>query len=236
MNRSVIAILASLLLGACATTPHLQSSAAVEVIGAMELPSPTGAVGDTGADIYRIGALDKLIVDVYGFETLNNREFQVDGAGRISVPMAGSVDVGSLTPAEAEALISQRLLAAHVRNPKVSVNLGESLSRFVTVDGEVGKPGNYPVVSKMTLMRAVAAASGAGEFARLDDVVVFRTVNGKRMAGLYNLGAIRRAAYADPRIYPMDIIVVGNSSARRLFRDIVLTAPLLAATIIAIAP
>lgn len=229
----IFAILPALvLLGACAGAPPLQTSPYVHVVGASELPPPTDDASQ--ARVYRIGELDRLIVDVYGFPDLTERELQVDAAGRVSIPMAGSVEVGGLTPAEAEQRIAERLRAAHVRAPQVSVNLKESISRFVTVDGQVAQPGNFPVVNGMTLMRAVASARGATEFAKLDDVVVFRKVDGRQMAALFNLGAIRRGAYGDPPIYPMDIVVVGNSPARRLFRDIISTAPLLSAPIIAI--
>ena len=47
------------------------------------------------------------------------------------------------------------------------------------------------------------------------------------MAALYNLGGIRRGLYADPKIYANDVIVVGDSKARRLFQQILQTAPLL---------
>ena len=83
-------------------------------------------------------------------------------------------------------------------------------------------------------MRAVATAGGASEFARLNDVVVFRTVGTQRYAALYNLALIRRGAYADPEIFASDIVVVGDSQARRLFRDILAAAPLITAPIIAV--
>ncbi|WP_196782026.1 hypothetical protein, partial [Salmonella enterica] len=72
----------------------------------------------------------------------------------------------------------------------------------------------------MTLMRAVATAKGTTEFAKLDDVVIFRTVNGQKMAALYNLKAIRQGAYDDPEVFANDVVVVGDSPARRLFKDI----------------
>jgi polysaccharide export outer membrane protein len=84
----------------------------------------------------------------------------------------------------------------------------------------------------MSLMKAVATAKGAGEFARLDDVVVFRTVNGQQMAALYDLDAIRHGKYSDPVIYANDVIVVGDSKSRRLFQQILQTAPLLATPIV----
>jgi polysaccharide export outer membrane protein len=54
------------------------------------------------------------------------------------------------------------------------------------------------------------------------------------MAGLYNLDAIRRGAYDDPPVYANDVIVVGDSPQRRLFRDFVSLSPLLAGPLIAI--
>jgi len=41
------------------------------------------------------------------------------------------------------------------------------------------------------------------------------------MAGLYDVGAIQRGAYEDPPIYANDVIVVGDSPQRRMFRDII---------------
>jgi polysaccharide export outer membrane protein len=79
----------------------------------------------------------------------------------------------------------------------------------------------------MTLMRAVATAKGASEFAKLDDVVIFRTVKGQQLAALYNLTAIRRGNYEDPEVFANDVVVVGDSQARRLFKDALQVVPLL---------
>jgi polysaccharide export outer membrane protein len=81
-------------------------------------------------------------------------------------------------------------------------------------------------------MRAVAAAKGATDYAKLQDVVVFRTVDGKPLAALYNLAAIRRGIYADPQIYPNDVVIVGDSQARRLFQQLLQIGPLLTTPII----
>jgi polysaccharide export outer membrane protein len=45
------------------------------------------------------------------------------------------------------------------------------------------------------------------------------------MAGIYNLKAVRQGNYADPEIFPGDVVVVGDSQARRLFRDAIQVAP-----------
>ncbi|MEI9928773.1 MAG: Wzz/FepE/Etk N-terminal domain-containing protein [Sphingomonas sp.] len=76
------------------------------------------------------------------------------------------------------------------RTPRVSVNIANAASQVITVDGAVAQPGMYPLVGRMSLMRAVARASGTTEFARENHVVVFRDSGGKKYAALYDLAAI----------------------------------------------
>src|SRR5690606_10942387 len=104
--------------------------------------------------------------------------------------------------------------------------------QFVTVDGQVLQPGNYPILADMTLLRAVASARGLGEFASRDDVVVLRTVNGRQYAGIYNLAAIRRGNYPDPQIFANDIVVVGDSPALRRMRDLITALPAITSPLI----
>lgn len=168
---------------------------------------------------YLIGPFDKLIIDVFGIEELSKKEVQTDAGGRISFPLAGIVEAAGKTPGELEDIIETRLRGSYVRDPQVTVNLKETVSQVVTVDGEVKQPGLYPVIGRMTLMRAIATANGLGEFAKKDDVIIFRTVNGQKMAGLYNLKAIRRGNYDDPGIFANDVVIVGDNVGRRLFKD-----------------
>ena len=139
---------------------------------------------------------------------------------------------GGLSIAELEAEIERRLRAKYFRDPQVSVSLLEIESAKVTVDGQVMKPGVYPVMPNMTLMQSVASAAGVTETARLNEVVIFRTVAGTRYAALYDLRAIRRGNYEDPRVFADDIVLIGDSSARRLFRDFIQIIPLLTTPII----
>ncbi len=199
-----------------------------------ELPGPQGQLGADQRYSYRIGPYDKLSVDVLGIEQLADRRVTADGNGEIVLPIAGVVDLNNLTIGEASDRLTQQLRAGHVRNPRVAVNIQEAVSRFVTIDGEVEQSGNYPMVADMTLMRGVAAAKGATEFAKLREVVIHRTVNGKQMIALYDLAAIRRGAYPDPILYPNDVVVVGDSPSRRLLQQFVSVAPLFISPLIAV--
>jgi polysaccharide biosynthesis/export protein len=199
----------------------------VQVVQATELPPPDRSDLIEVNRPYLIGPFDKLVIDVFGIEELSKKEVQTDAGGRISFPLAGIIEAAGRTPAELEQVLAERLRGRFVRNPQVTVNLKETVSQVITVDGEVKEPGLYPVIGRMTLMRAVATAKGTAEFAKLDDVVVFRSVKSQRMAALYNLKAIRRGYYDDPEVFANDVVVVGNSSARRIFKDALQIAPLL---------
>jgi polysaccharide biosynthesis/export protein len=208
------------------------TKSAVEVARPGALPAPEqGDIIGNGRP-YFIGPFDKLVIDVFGIEELSKKEVQADASGRISFPLAGIVDIAGRTPGEVEDILEERLRGRYVRDPQVTVNLKEAISQVITVDGQVKEPGLYPVIGRMTLMRAVATAKGTDEFAKLEDVVVFRTVKGQKMAALYNLSAIRRGRYEDPEVFANDVVVVGDSAARRLFKNALQVVPTIASSLI----
>jgi polysaccharide export outer membrane protein len=231
-NAIVIAGLCAAL-AACGTSqPRIGGAPGLKVLPAAELPTPDRMDVTANATAYYVGPYDRLNIDVFGIDELSKREVQVDASGRISFPLAGILDVSGKTPGEIETELAARLSGAFVRNPQVTVGLKETLSRVVTVEGQVKKPGLYPVVGKMTLLRAIATAQGTDEFSQLSDVIVFRNVDGQRYAALYDLGAIRHGAYDDPDIYAGDVVTVGESKSRRLFKDFLATAPALLSPVV----
>lgn len=222
------------IVGGCGGREPLRSTADLTVVpDATSLPSPTREDLVAADRPALIGPLDTIEVEVINIPD-SSREMQVDASGRIAMPLAGTVYAGGKTSEELARAIETALRSHYVRNPDVIVNIKSSVSQVATVEGQVVEPGLYPVTNQMTLMRVIASAKGLSEFARADDVVILRTVNGRRMAGLYNVGAIQRGLYTDPSIYANDVIVVGDSPQRRLFRDLVSLSPLLAAPLITI--
>lgn len=234
MKNALCALATALVLSACTSGMPLQTSERLNVVeGAAGLPSPIRT--DLGAPdrLALIGPLDTIEVNVFGIPELS-RQMQVDGSGRIAMPLIGSLEAGGKTAQELATDMRAALSGAYVRNPDVTINILSSVSQVVTIDGQVRDPGLYPVTNQMTLMRVIASAKGLTEFAKQEDVVILRTVEGQRMAGLYNVEAIRRGMYDDPQIFASDVIVVGDSPQRRLFRDIISTAPLLASPLVAL--
>lgn len=229
--RFVIAVFIACSLTACARDqPALIPGSHLVVTNDRDLPPPSGNDIVNASREYRISPFDQLKINVFGVDELN-QTIRADSGGNISLPLAGTIKGAGLTLDEFTRQLRARL-SPYIRAPQVSVNLEETTSQSVTVYGQVQQPGQFPIMGKMTLLRAIALARGASDVANLQEVVVFRTVGGRDMAALYNLEAIRRGTYPDPDIYANDVVAVGDSSSRRLFRDILQASPLLVTPIV----
>lgn len=222
----LVAGLAALLAG-CASGPHVQPGPGLTVVNEGALPTPSANDMSPEPRGYAIGPLDKLSLVVFGIEDLSLKEVQVDTGGNIGVPLLGTVRAAGLSPNELAANISAGLRTKGVLNPKVTVGVEDIVSQLVAVEGEVHDPGLFAMEGRMTLLRAVAKAKGLTDNARSNDVLVFRTVNHQRLVGVYDLRALRAGTYEDPEVFANDLVVVGDSPARRTFTTLVQGAALL---------
>lgn len=228
----VSAGVAAALLAGCAGAPApIGQNPALVAVPTDSMPVPETAMPG-GAGAFQVQAFDKLRIEVFGVEELQ-RSVAVDGDGRIAFPLVGQMQVAGKTTAQIAQEIDAGLRRGnYVRNPDVSVNVVETPGRTVAVDGQVNRPGEFPVLPNATLMRAVALAGGVNEYAATDDVVLFRNIGDKRYVGLYNLAAIRRGNYPDPQIYSNDVVIVGESKQRRLIEKLLQATPLLTTPLI----
>lgn len=174
---------------------------------------------------YRIGTGDQISVNVYGSADLSVASLIVDPAGEISLPLIGSVQAGGTTTRELAETIERRLRPRYLLDPRVSVNVTEYASNFVTVEGQVAQPGILTVVGTTTLLTVIARSRGPTALARLDEVAVFRTIDGERMAAKFDLRAIREGAAPDPVILANDTVVVGFDRLEGAWRDFLQTVP-----------
>jgi polysaccharide biosynthesis/export protein len=220
VRRALAVVLTAALVTACASTPKLGGDPNLNVMQAEAMPPPDRMDLTNSGRSYYVGPFDRLNIDVFGVAELAKREVQVDASGKISYPLAGTLQVAGLTPREIEQLLTVELKAKYIRDPQV-----------IAVEGQVAKPGLYPVVGNLSLLRVMALAGGTTEFSKLNDVVIYRTVQGQRYAALYDLEQIRHGAYADPEVFANDVVMVGDSKSRRLFKDVLQALPALAAPI-----
>lgn len=224
-SSTLLALTCTAVLGGCTSSARLdERSDAVQV--ATALPAPDSARPVLDLQTVHIRPDDVIAVSVFGAPELD-REAKIDAAGNFSMPLTGAIPAAGKTSQELASEIENKLRGKFLKNPRVSVNLKEAAARTITVDGAVRQPGVYPVNGSMTLQRAIATARGADDAANIQNVIVFRTVSGRKMAAMFNLRDIRSGRYPDPDIYPDDIVVVGESSARRFMKD-VMSFPILA--------
>lgn len=217
----VLALVAVLALAACQSArptslPH--GAAAYQVVPEAQ-PSPTVARP------LRPG--DSIAVAVFREPDLGAEKLVLDSLGNVQLPLLGEVTAGGQTPAELSRTITQRLGARYLRRPQVTVALLDSVALSMSVEGQVKSPGVFPVGPNETLLTSLARAGSPGQTAKLDEVVVFRTVNGQRMGAVFDLQQIRTGAAPDPQILDGDTIVVGYSAVKGAFRDFLAASPLL---------
>lgn len=188
----------------------------------------SGIRDDRPATDYRIGAFDLINVTVFRVKDLSLENVQVDASGRILFPLIGSVEAAGRTTAQLSKDIADRLSTKYLQHPQVSVVVAESVTQKVTVEGSVVEAGVYELKGQTTLLQAVAMAKGPSPVAKLKRVAVFRRIDGQRAAAVFDIDAIRRGAMDDPEILGNDVVVVGISNVKGVFREMLSTLPALA--------
>lgn len=142
--------------------------------------STFGTHGSARAEVYRLGALDKISIKVFEYRTSIgeiyewkslNGEYILGSGGEISLPLIGTVQALNMTTAELGAAIAQQM----------SQNIGLAAPPFVALEvieyrpiyivGSVDKPGEYPYRPGLTVLQAMGIAGG---LPRLTDTGVLR--------------------------------------------------------------
>lgn len=109
---------------------------------------------------YQLGASDLLHISVFDHPELT-LDTRVSDSGNISYPLIGVVHVEGLSTHQAEIAIANKLRdGAFIKQPQVSILVGDFQSQKVGVIGQVTKPGQYPLIGKQKVLDALALAGG----------------------------------------------------------------------------
>lgn len=140
----------------------------------------------SASDPYTLAAGDRLRIIVFGQDALSNA-YSVDGAGRIAMPLIGSVPVQGRTVRDVEGEIAARLRNGYVREPRVSVEV-EAFRPFFVL-GEVTTAGQFPFVEGMTVRTAIAIAGGFSPRGYQGGADLTRIIDGVPVTGRVPLDA-----------------------------------------------
>lgn len=121
---------------------------------------------------YRIAPGDVLQVFVWKEPELS-RDVRVRPDGYVTMPLMGDLFAVAKTPKGLAAELTQAL-SKYVNTPIVTVTLGESSTLRFFVVGEVGKPGEFPLLGRTTVMQALALAGGFREYAKTEEIKIVR--------------------------------------------------------------
>ncbi|MFZ0496045.1 MAG: polysaccharide biosynthesis/export family protein [Methylocella sp.] len=100
---------------------------------------------------------EKIRVIVFGEDRLSG-EYEIDPAGFVSLPLAGTIKAAGLSKEQLERDLSKKFSGEYLRNPRVTVDVTSFRPFYIM--GEVTKAGEYPSESGLNVMSAIAIAGG----------------------------------------------------------------------------
>jgi protein involved in polysaccharide export with SLBB domain len=162
------------------------------------LSAATAGAADDLSERYRVSSGDSLRVSVYGHADLSG-EFEVDGAGQLSLPLIQDVEAEGKTLNELEQIITDKLKPDYLLNPRVAVEILNYRPFYIV--GEVNDPGSYAYVSGMTVINAVALAGGFTYRANKREVKITRDQSGDKDDF---------SGKTDTTVLPGDVIEIGE--------------------------
>jgi polysaccharide export outer membrane protein len=212
----------ALMSSACSNTPPIAPGNAIAApINALGQAQYTATLPDT----YAMRAGDVLSVSVFREPELSADRLVIGADGFVSLPLAGNVKAAGMTAGELDGVLTERLRAAQLKSPQVSVNIADYGSHRVTVEGAVKKAGVYQFQPGDRLSTAIALAEGTDRVANLREVAVFRRFDGQIGIAKFDLAQLRQGTMLDPIIQPGDRVVVGTSRLAQGWQDVLRALP-----------
>jgi polysaccharide export outer membrane protein len=157
---------------------------------------------------YKIGPQDVLRIDVWKEPDIS-RTIPVRPDGKISLPLLNDVQASGLTAMQLATSLRESL-SKFLTSPQVTVTVTEINSRRVYITGEVTRAGALPLLPNMTVLQALSSAGGFTQFAKLKNIYVLRTEDGKQVKHPFNYKEVVKGNLQEQNItlQPGDVIVV----------------------------
>jgi polysaccharide export outer membrane protein len=176
------------------------------------VPEQTPAASAVSSD-YIIGPGDTLQVFVWRNTDLTVT-LPVRPDGKISTPLVEDMVAVGKSPSNLARDIEKRL-AEYVRSPQVNVIVTQPASVFsqVKVIGQVQRPQALAYRQGMTVLDAVLAVGGVGQFAAPNRAKLLRTENGKQTEIRIKLGNLLNSGDSKQNVLlqPGDVLLVPES-------------------------
>ena len=150
-------------------------------------------------------------------------EPRISESGQINFPLIGAVTVGGLAIPAAEKRIETMLReGGFVLRPQVTIQVVRTLSTQVSVLGQVGRPGRYPIDIGSGRVSELIAAAGGATPSGADVVTLVGTRNGEPVKLDIDLPAILQSGRAelDVQVENGDIIYVDRAPTIYIYGEV----------------
>jgi protein involved in polysaccharide export with SLBB domain len=206
LTRALFLCLLVLALGAGCGGSKARPEADIAAVGAAGGSEPTWELPEP--EPYRMTPGDVLNVKFFYYSPYDF-SVVVRPDGMVTIPLMGDVKAAGVRPAELEALIRERYKDV-LAEPEVAVMVMEFANQRFFVFGEVGDPGAYPLLGRMTVLDAIAQAGDVTPTGRRDDVILMRkTPDGRYAAQVVDVEAKIEGKDSDALyLLPADIVYV----------------------------
>lgn len=190
------------------------------VLAGLLLPAFVRAA-ETARD-YVLAAGDVVRITVYQSPDLT-LEARVAESGTISFPLLGTVQLGGLSVAQAEAELTRGLREGNfLKQPQVTLLVMQVRGNQVSVLGLVNKPGRFPIdLVGMRLSELLALAGGVAPGGN-DIVTLSGTRDGKPYRAEIDLPALygRQPSGVDPVLSNGDVLFVGRAPTIYIYGEV----------------
>ena len=179
------------------------------------------SVSDDQIPEYSLGPGDRFRIRVWGYDNLEQEVF-IPPSGVATVFPIGQIKAAGLTASELDKLVTNELMKYLKQKPEVTVIPLTHVHSQIYVLGEVGRPGLYPFLGKMTVLEAVTRAGNPTTRAAIQQVTITRPATDnpeKSTMIIVDLDSVihKGEAANDIQLRPGDIIYVPDviSAAQR---------------------
>jgi polysaccharide export outer membrane protein len=155
---------------------------------------------------YKVGVDDELMISVW-HEPEFSQSVVVRADGMITLPLLNDIKVAGLSTEELRNLLTEKLKAL-VNDPQVTIIVRAIRSLKVFLVGSVGRPGMYPLTSRLTVLQLITEGGGLGPFAKSKSIYILRKVDGKPVRIGFNYKKALEGKGEDPVLQTGDMVVV----------------------------
>ena len=150
-------------------------------------------------------------------------EARISENGEINVPLIGAVVVGGLSVPQAQALIEKKLRdGGFVLKPQVTIQTTQIRSSQISILGQVGKPGRFPIELVSSKVSEMIAAAGGVLPGGADVVTLVGNRNGKPVKLDIDLPQILQSGRSDldVTVENGDIIYVDRAPIAYIYGEV----------------